>query len=182
MRRSKSLKVSQGHESILWKELLVNFTSFFFFSSSSVTFSFFSDTTKKTNALTGTFFFLLLHLLLFPSKGKKKNQTYLLSQTLKFLTNVTNHFCSLFLCSSPSGSWVTCLNQVQKVCFRESISWKKSTFFLFDTAYTVTKKKLSKIQRWWRKKVDSLCSYAHSHSAQELRGWMELRKLVSGNP
>ena len=41
-------------------------------------------------------FFLLLHLLLFPSKGKKKNQTYLLSQTLKFLTTVTNHFCSLF--------------------------------------------------------------------------------------
>ena len=96
MRRSKSLKVSQGHESILWKELLVNFTSFFFFSSSSVTFSFSSDTTKKRNAFTGTFFFLLLHLLLFPSKGKKKNQTYLLSQTLKFLTNVTNHFCSLF--------------------------------------------------------------------------------------
>ena len=63
-----------------------------FFSSSSVTFSL----TKKTNALTGTFLFLLLHLLLFPSKGKKKNQTYLLSQTLKFLTNVTNHFCSLF--------------------------------------------------------------------------------------
>ena len=96
MRRSKPLKVNQRHESILWKELLVNFTSFFFFSSSSVTFSFFSDTTKKTNALNGTFFFLLLHLLLFPSKGKKKNQTYLLSQTLKFLTTVTNHFCSLF--------------------------------------------------------------------------------------
>jgi len=127
MRRSKSLKVSQGHESILWKELLVNFTSFFFFSSSSVTFSFFSDTTKKRNAFTGTFFFLLLHLLLFPSKGKKKNQTYLLSQTLKFLTNVTNHFCSLFSTNLVKQVSTKFLHFLGKSCGCKTIDFQKSS-------------------------------------------------------
>ena len=73
-------------------------------------------------------FFLLLHLLLFPSKGKKKNQTYLLSQTLKFLTTVTNHFCSLFssnLVKQVSTKFLHFFRQ--KLCGRKTLDLRKSS-------------------------------------------------------